>query len=473
VHRHGAALFFGKKETEMKTDKTSSRAEELLAELGLDYQCSEVGNMSRFVDQHRDKLRFIPENKTWAEWNRNRWKPCDFSRVHSFAIETIKRIYDEAHNCPTEEGSKRLIQWALRSETNRYLTSMIDMASKSPELITRLSTMDTNPLELNCRNGVVNLETGELREQTPSDRFLKLAPVNYQPDSPCPVFMSFLNDIFKGDKDLIAFIQRTIGYTLTGKTNEQVFFLAYGTGANGKSTLFETILSILGDYGKASEFDTFLANDKGNIRNLEGIARLQGTRYALASETDSTRRFSEALVKKITGGDTLTGAKLYGKAFAFKPEFKLWLLANHLPPAKDGSYGFWRRVKVIPFNRRFTRSDIDQTLPEKLQGESEGILAWCVRGAIQWSRALKLNNGASGLGSCDAVDQATSAYRSDNDLFSNFIEDCLERDKDGQIASTELYETYITWCDTEGEDNPCSRQYFGSRLLERGIKKKD
>ena len=238
-------------------------------------------------------------------------------------MHSAKLIYDEACDCPNDEGRKKLTKWAFQSQNNGRMEAMINMASKHPEMIAKVSSFDRNELQINCLNGIIDLSSGELIGHSPSHSVMKLAPVVYpvvyKQDAECPVFIRFLDQIFNRDKELISWLQRAIGYTLTGETREQVFFIAYGTGANGKSTLFETILDILGDYGRAAEFETFLSSERGNTRVMEAIAKLQNIRFALASETDSSRRFSEALVKKITGGDTVTASHLYGSSFEFRP----------------------------------------------------------------------------------------------------------------------------------------------------------
>ena len=205
---------------------------------------------------------------------------------------------------------------------------------------------------------------------------------------------------------------------------------------------------------------------------MESVAKLQGIRFALASETDSARRFSEALVKKITGNDTITGSFLYGSSFEFRPEFKLWLLANHLPIAKDGSHGFWRRVKVVPFSKQFDLADIDQTLPDRLRTEKEGIFAWLVRGAHDWLEARDNPSRESALGTSQAVEEATNLYRSDHDLFSHFISECIADSPTATTKAADLYEAYLEWCQNNGHSDSCSNVIFSSRLQERGYSKR-
>ena len=455
----------------MNNDIVIPQAELRLNELGLNFDCSEVGNMERFVEQHHANLQYIPEKNLWVEWTGSQWHPCDTAQVFDRAVKTAKGIYDEARDCEKEEGKKRLTSWAFHSQKQQKINSIITMGSKHPDMVTHLTDFDTDPLKLNCLNGIVDLETGELISHTPSSLVMKQTSVAYKRHAKCPRFTKFLHDVFNEDKELIRYVQKAIGYTLTAKTSEQVFFLAYGTGANGKSTFFETILDILGDYGRSAEFETFLSNDS-NTRALESVAKLKSIRFALASETDSRKRFSESLIKKITGEDTVTGSFLYHSSFEFRPGFKLWLLANHLPIVQDGTHGFWRRVVVIPFARKFSKGTMDQTLRAKLLEEAEGILAWAVRGAKDWIKRIHETGGKSGLGTCKAIDDAVAIYRSDHDIFSQFIEDRLEIKVGQERAANVLYEAYVNWCEEEVGETPCSKVIFGNRLKERNIKKR-
>ncbi len=260
------------------------------------------------------------------------------------ADETAKSIFIEAKECSNAEGMRRLSSWAVRSQSEQKLRVMVNMASSWPELTAKLSDFDNNPDLLNCLNGVIHLPTGELIGHHPSQKLMKLAPVEYKPHARCPNFDGFIKQIFMNYAELMSWMQMALGYQLTGHVSEQVFFSAYGTGANGKSTLYETIISALGDYAGTMQFETLLAGDKSNTRVLEAVGKLRGKRMAIASEVDSSRRLSEALVKQLTGGDTLTVTNLYSGTFEFSATHKINLQANHMPYTKGASYGMERRI---------------------------------------------------------------------------------------------------------------------------------
>lgn len=247
--------------------------------------------------------------------------------------------------------------WALASQYSARIKAMLDLASKHEDMIVNLSDFDSRTGSINTSSGLYVVGSDRLESHETKPLVTKMTNAAYDPEATCPRFESFLEEVFDGDKDLISWIQRALGYSLLGNTDEQCLFIAYGTGANGKSTLFEVIREILDDYAKVTDFELFLNSHKSDVRMLEAIGELAGLRFALASEVDSNKRFSDSVIKRWTRGDTFRGTKLRQPAFEFKPQFKLWFLANHLPFAKDGSYGFWRRIGIISFKRQFSASE--------------------------------------------------------------------------------------------------------------------
>ena len=446
--------------------------EQPFQQLDMKFADTEAGNRDRFVERNKNTCLYIIELKQWAIWDGMRWKLTDLSPIMKLADETAKSIFIEAKECSNAEGMKRLSSWAVRSQSEQKLRVMINMASTWPEMTARLSEFDNDADLLNCINGVVHLPSGELLGHHFSQKLMKLAPVEYNPQARCPNFDSFIREILMKDTTLLAWIQMALGYQLTGHVSEQVFFSAYGTGTNGKSTLYETIINILGDYAGTMQFETLLAGDKSNTRVLEAVGKLRGKRMIIASEVDSSRRLSEALIKQLTGGDTLTGTNLHKSSFEFLPTHKINLLANHMPYTKDASYGMERRIKIIPFQRKFTSQERDITLPKKLKEESEGILAWLIRGSIRWYKVIKHNQGNPALGSCHAIDEATQNYITDNDTFGSFLLTCTDKDIDAMVSASDLYVAYQDWSRENGEQYQMGTAIFSSRLQERGYTKK-
>ena len=306
-------------------------------QLQLKYPCTDVGNMMRFINQHQKVIRCYGNSREWLIWDGTRWKRTSNKDIFSLALNSINSIAFEAKKCPSVEGTQALRKWLLTSQSEAKINAMINMASKHPNISVSLSQFDKLDNFLNCKKATINLNNGSTSKNDPLKSFTKVTNASHNKDAHCPTFKKFILDIFNGDNELIEWFQRAIGYTITGSTKEQLLFIAHGKGANGKSTLFELIRDILGDYAITSDFETFINNNNSEVRQMESIGELKGVRFVLASEVDPSVRFREALVKKLTGGDNLRGTKLRSSAFQFKPEFKIWLLCNHLPFAREGS----------------------------------------------------------------------------------------------------------------------------------------
>ena len=434
------------------------------------YACTDLGNVERFVEQHQHHLKATGHKSAWFYWDGCRWKQSGERKAHSLAVKTVQSIAEEAEACRSHRNYDDIRKWAKQSQSEGRISALLSAASKSEELYADPASFDHQQFTINTKTGPVWLRTGAGEDPKPEELFTKTTLASWDSEAECPQFEEFVSEIFGGDEELISWVQRAIGYSLTARVTEQVLFLAYGTGANGKSTLFELIHSILGDYSKMADFETFVTGKKSDVRTMEAIGELRGIRFALASEIDSARRFDEALIKKLTGGDTLRGTALRSSAFQFSPEFKIWLLTNHLPFARDGSHGFWRRIKVIPFNQTFRGDALKSNLYGRLSAEKSGILKWCVEGAVSYFE--KLRHEETGLGPCKAIDEATAAYRYDNDTVSRFIEEVVEVCEDSRVQARALFAAYESWSFDEGIKYPISEQIFSRRMEERGFIKK-
>lgn len=424
------------------------------------YGCDEFGNKDRFIRQHGNRVRYVPEERQWVVWDGTRWAP-NKELVYRLAEETAKSIYDEAKACTDRVGSDALGRWALRSQNKNALDHMLSLADKA--LSVSVNEFDQEPHLINCKNGLLNLRTGKLEPHSPEHLLRKRTEVNYDPSAGAPLWSEFVSQIFEGDSALSEYVQQLLGYALTGYTTEHCFFLFYGGGRNGKGTLAETILDLMGNYATSTEFNTFLSTDQSAVRVQEAVGRLKGRRYALASETSNNKRFSEALIKKLTGGDTLTGAKLHGDSYEFKPTHKLIFLANHLPAIKDATVAMWERVRVIPFNKQFLGDSQDKQLKEKLWAERDGIFAWLVEGARKYLEAGKLPKIPA------VCAEAVSEYRHANDFLSRFIAECTVKEAGATAGVAATHARHVAWCSLNDEE-PVPLKYFASAMAERGIK---
>jgi len=286
------------------------------------------------------------------------------------------------------------------------------------------------------------------------------SPVAYDEGARCPQWHKFLKQIFKGNTQLIRFVQKAMGTCLTGDTSIQSMFIFHGSGANGKSTFVNTIGKVLGDYATTTPTDTFLLK-KGD-QPTNDVARLKGKRFVSATETEMGGRLAEALVKRLTGGDMMSARFLYGEYFEFRPTFKIVMATNHKPKVSGIDEAIWRRLKLIPFEVTIPPEKQDLYLQEKLEKELHGILAWMVEGCLLW-----LNEG---LGHVDAVDRAVKEYRGQMSAIEAFMESECVRDINGRVKIADLYQAFVSWCEGTNE-RVISKRAFGMRLDEMNVEK--
>lgn len=420
-------------------------------------ELTDMGNARRFAVRCGHVVKYA-KAWGWLFWNGQCWQRDDVGMVRRLGRDTVRAIHSEAQFAANEDTAKKIGKWAVTSQSRQHLKDMIELAESEPEIITTPDQFDRDAMLFNVQNGTLDLRTGELRPHDPADLITKIAGAEFDPDATCPIWLGFLNRIMAGKASLKEFLRRAIGYSLSGDTSEQVLFFNYGTGANGKSVLLETLRAALGDYGQAAEFSTFLMRQSDNIRN--DIARLAGARFVSAIEAGEGRRLSEVLVKSLIGSDTVTARFLHREFFEFRPRFKLWLAANHKPVIRGTDYAIWRRIRLIPFIVTIPEQERDPHLADKLRGELPGILAWAVRGCLDWQR--------EGLGTPDEVREATEAYRLEMDTLAAFLDECCVIADGAKVAPSDLYGAFKSWCDANGEQ-PGRQRDFRQRMIERGF----
>lgn len=431
-------------------------------------RCTDVGNAHGFVARFGDDIRYCREKKAWYVWNGKRWKRDGADAddggddtVKRFAMDYAKTIFDEAKTAG--EHMQKLSRHAVYSNSAKGIESFLNLARDVSGVPISIGKFDADPNLLNVLNGTIDLRTGELKEHSREDFNTKLAPVIYDPNAKAPRFEQFLNEVFGNNAELVGYMQRVVGYTLTGQTGEHVFFILYGDGRNGKGTLVRALLSMLGDFGATTSTSVLLMKkDNGGAATPE-IAKLKSIRFAEASETDAGQRMAEALVKRITGGDTVECRFLNENPFTYTPEFKLWLSTNHKPQVAGTDLGMWSRIKLIPFLQKFEGDKKDISLDDKLKAELPGILAWAVRGAVEWYQ--------HGLGTCKAVEAATAVYREESDSLSAFLKECCDKKEGEEIASSSLHYQLERWCNENGGDCPDKKE-LSAQLKLRGFKSK-
>ncbi len=352
-----------------------------------------------------------------------------------------------------------LAKWARSSESRGRIQAMIELAKSEAAIPVSPTQLDADAWLLNCANGTIDLRIAKLSPHRREDLNTKIVPVEYDPEARCPLFKEFLRQILKNNSELINFLQRSIGYALTGSTVEQVLFILWGGGANGKSTFLEVIRAVLCEYGRTADAALLMHKNHDGVRN--DVARLAGARFVSTSETEAGRHLAEVLVKQLTGGDKVAARFLYSEFFEFDAQFKLFLTTNHKPVIRGTDNAIWRRIRLVPFEVTIPQEKQDRELPLKLRAELQGILAWAVRGCLRWQK--------SGLGQPEKVSTATAAYREEMDVIGTFLKDCCAVKKDARVAPANLYAAYKKWCEASGE-RPLTQQKLGTALEDRGFR---
>jgi putative DNA primase/helicase len=422
---------------------------------------TDVGNARALVAVHGSDLKYVP-GLGWFEWDGCTWSPDDTGAVVRSAKALVDTMLAHAVAIPDEANRVKAVKWALSSQSVSRIAAMVKLAESEVAAVVRSDRLDSNPWLLNVLNGTLDLRTGELREHRRDDLLTRVAPVAYDPSAKCPTWDAFLDRVMAGNRDLISYLQRAVGYSLTGNTDEQCFFLLYGTGSNGKSTFLETLVSLIGRgrYATAMNFSTL--TNRQRQEPSEDIARLRGIRMVTAIESGRGKVFNETLIKQITGSDTIAARLLYKGTFTFRPAFKLFLSANYKPRINDDDYAIWRRVKLVPFDVQIPESERQRDLQDRLQEELSGILNWALDGCAKWR--------AHGLGDATAVRAATAQYRRAQGALPAFLDQECDRGRRYWVESRELFKRYEEWCARE-ERNGMTETAFGRELGRMGFLK--
>ena len=347
------------------------------------YSFDDMGNAQRFIDLFGEDARYNYTAKKWLCWNGKYWRADEdgeAERMTDIAVESMKREA-EYYETQDEEAVKAFAKHMKSSRSNKSKGNMLREAQHRLPIMPH--ELDSHPFAFNTPSGIVSLKNGKILPHERKYFITKIAGTEIDDTAGCPVWKRFLNDIFGGDADLIRYIQKAVGYSLTGSISEQCMFILLGDGHNGKSTFLEAIRGILGDYCSNMQAETIMMKSFGGGINSD-IARLNKARMVTSSEPNEGVRLNEGLIKQITGGDAVTARKLFENEFEFRPEFKLWLAANHKPIVRGTDTGIWRRLHVIPFNVRIPPEKADKGLEGKLRKEYPAILKWAVEGCILW-----------------------------------------------------------------------------------------
>jgi len=423
---------------------------------------TDVGNAKRLVAQHGEDIRYVYEYKTWIYWKSNIWIKDKNGHMSRLAKKVADSIYNEYESQTDENIKKTLKSHAISSESKKSLKSMVDVASTECSIPISQSVLDNDKYLLGVKNGTIDLRTGTLILSTKKQMITKRANVEFDAEAKCPLWEKSINQMMAGDQDVVEYLQKAVGYSLTGDTSEQLLFFLYGYGENGKSVFIKVIQTLLADYAMQTPVATIMNKAKGNIPN--DIARLNGARLVATSETEEGSRLNNSEIKHITGGDVVTARFLKQEFFEFVPQFKLWISGNHKPILGE-EYGIWRRFVLIPFEVRFDKTTRDNQLEDKLLQELPGILNWAIKGCLKLQK-LKLTKSMP-----KKIAEAIKEYKTENDRIESWSDEYCMKNPTSRETSTELYQSFKKWAVSNGEQS-MSHRVFSTKMVERGYAKK-
>jgi putative DNA primase/helicase len=422
---------------------------------------TDVGNARRLVDLHGEDFRFVSTWGKWLTWDGKRWTLDEGEvRMQAFAKKTARSLYDEAYRESDPERRTALARHAARSETRARIDAMIALAKSEPGIAIEHKSLDVDPWKLNVENGTIDLTIGDLRPHDRRDLITKLAPVVYDPERvECPTFDAFLARCMGGNRGVIDYLFRIVGYALTGSTREHALFFFYGDGRNGKSTFLNVLHEILGDYATRAPRGLLFVS-KGGERHPTELAGLHGARLVSCSEIKEGDAFDEALVKDLTGGDRISARRMREDFWSFDPTHKLFVAGNHKPRIDGRDEGVWSRIRLVPWTVTIPKAERDKDLAAKLAREKHSILARLVEGCVVYRR--------EGLGDPSAVIDATDAYRAESDPFAEFFASRCSFSPDAKCVRRHLRRAYEQWCE-DTDSQPLGAKRFAAALRARGV----
>jgi putative DNA primase/helicase len=425
-----------------------------------DYLRTDSGNAEMLAAFYGSIVRFDHKQQRWLIWGKG--PKCWTEDTEGLVIRLLKRATRKrmqgAVAAPECEERAKEIKWTLDSESRYRIDAALALAKAEPPISDSGEGWDSDLWLFGVSNGIVDLRTGKLREPTQKDRVTKFSPVVFDPTVECPRWLQFLAEVFGSDAELIRFMQKAVGYTLSGSVEEHCFFALYGTGRNGKTTFLEVMLFVMGNYGVDIPFCNL---ETKHYPIGEGVS-LPGARFAKSVETRRGQQLDEGRIKSWTGGDTITVRPLHRNAFSFQPTHKLWLAFNHKPEIQDASPAMWSRVHLIPFSQRFEKGQADKRLLGVLRNEASGILNWALEGCLAWQR--------EGLEAPAAVERATDEYEQESDTLAPFLADRCVTDPQYSAPTGELWQAYQRYCDETATPMMYQKE-FSDRLDEKGFRR--
>ncbi len=424
------------------------------------YSLSETGAAELMAARLARDWHYLPERDKWIRWDGTRWafdpaavKLMGLSKLvaHEFLAEA-KRALDS-----DDARAEKLSRFVATAQKRNFRRNVIDLLKSEPGIPIPFHEFDKDPFLLNCQNGTLDLRLGALREHRREDKITRILPWAFDADAACPRWERFLVEVLP-DAETVAFVQRLVGYCLTGDTSEHVVMFLFGRGANGKTVFLNSLLGLLGEYATQAPTSMLIASQ--GERHPTELVTLYARNLVVCAEVPGGKAWNEELIKSISGGDVISARGMREDFWTFRPTHKLLISGNHKPIVRGQDDGIWRRWRLLPFEKTIVGADRDPKLAEKLVAEMQGILAWAVRGCTAWQRY--------GLKPSSKVLLATADYRSESDRLAPFIEECCVLDAQAVIPRAGLYRAYQQWSEAQGERRALSEKDFAEYVRGRG-----
>lgn len=446
--KRAAKELAGKGYTNVKVVSTPIDAVEAAPDLTyeeLSALTTDTGNAKRFADKFINKVVFVPEFKEWGIYNGKRWEISSGARskVMLWLTETLEELQSDALLYDDKETRDSLLKWAKSSLSNKSIQAARALAENY--LSRSIEDFDNHPWLLNTQTGTVDLRTGKVREHSPGDFFTQITNcgcnMEYTQESISQFMKYILASLPSEDGEnlfRVEYLLSWLGYSLSGDQTEQCFTLLYGAGANGKSTITDLVIDILGDYAKIMKTDAIMAQRFGSSDSSGyEIASLKGKRFVIAEESGDGERLNETLIKQLTGTETITARQIYGKPFTYKPQYKLTITGNFKPIIRGQDYGMWRRPRLVHFDQTFDKATRINGLKSLLMKEADSILGLLVSKCLEWQ--------SKRLPDSEYMRKEIADYRDENDFFSTFIEEKCVVETGNRVGCSELHAHYLDW----------------------------
>ena len=430
------------------------------------YDMTDTGNAHRLYDKFGNIIRYSYNRKKWLYWDGKMWRVDDSGEIKKLSDVICEDIKRDAFLEQDEKTQLDMLKWANRTASSRGKESMVKECQHLDGIPADPNEFDVYTDYINCQNGIVNLRNGELMPHDSNFMMSKITNCEYDPSGKKPErWLQFLDEVTNGDKELQRYIQKCVGYSISGSIKEQCAYFLYGMGNDGKSTFLDTVADMLGGYAANTQPETIMMKKWGDTGASSDIARLKSARFVTSEEPTEGVRLNEGLLKQLTGGSKITCRFLYADEFEYLPEFKIWVATNHKPIIRGMDLGIWRRIKLIPFEVNIPKSKVDKNLKYRLRKELPQILKWAVDGCMLWQK--------EGMAEPQCVLEAVKEYKQEMDLLAGFLEQCIEIDyeNDERIMASDLFSLYSRWAKRNNEYEMTSKKFFrevSKKLPEKG-----